>query len=299
MGAGGRRPAALLLALPFLAGCAVPAPSVMSCTAGPGHPLPRVMDETSGAAWSSRDPSLFWTHNDGRSGTLYAVDTTGALVATVETTGERLWDVEDLAGGPCGDGYCLYLADTGDNQEERERVAVHRVREPEPGEERVPRSRFEMRFPQGARDVEALVVLPGERLYLVTKGRSDPVTVYRYPGALDSTAVVELEEVGRLGDSPPGFSARVSGGSAIPGADDLLVIRSYERLILLRVTEAGVEAVPDGELNLVPLQEPQGEAVAVRPDGRVVLTTEAGPLSPDPGMHLLRCSWPPSGFAGG
>jgi hypothetical protein len=223
------------------------------------------------------------------------VDTTGTVVARVETRGERLRDVEDLATGPCGDEWCLYMADTGDNQERREVVAIHRLREPELVDGVVQRERFRVRFPDGPRDVESLLVLPGERILLVSKGRSEPVTVYRYPGTLTSDSVVVLERVAPLADRPPSFTSRVSGASAIPGRADLVLIRSYTRLILVDVGNGSAALHPDGELNLRPLEEIQGEAVAVRDDGRVVLTSEAGPLQPVPGMHLLQCTFPTPG----
>ena len=69
-----------------------------------------------------------------------------------------------------------------------------------------------MRLPDGPRDIEALLVLPGERVLVVTKGRNDPVTVYRYPGALRPDTVT-LEEVQRLSDGPRILPRQVTGGA--------------------------------------------------------------------------------------
>jgi hypothetical protein len=283
----------LLPALSFLVIPACAPATALVCSAGADRALPSELVETSGAAWSSRDPGVFWTHNDGREGVIYAVDTTGALLAQVELEGTRVRDVEDMAGGACGDAHCLYLADTGDNTERRGTVFLLRLEEPSLEATSATPERFPIRFSGGPRDVEALVVLPGERLFLVTKGRSEPITVYRYPGPLQSDSVALMEPVSALDDEPPSFASRISGGSAIPGRDDLMLIRSYERLILLRFGADGVEPYPDGELNLLPLLEVQGEAVAVHADGRVLLTSEAGPFTPTPGMNLLRCTFPP------
>ncbi|HSG49343.1 MAG TPA: hypothetical protein VLA43_16095, partial [Longimicrobiales bacterium] len=237
----------------------------------------------------------FWTLNDGSEGVLYAVDTTGALVARVETRGGRLRDVEDLAGAPCPAGYCLYLADTGDNAERRESVAVYRVAEPAPGAEAVDRTGFPMRFPDGPRDVEALFVLPGERLHLVTKGRNHPPTLYRYPGPLVADSVVTLERLNALGTRSASFTGRITGASWIPGTEDLVMVRSYESLQVYRITDAGMERIRGSELTLRQLQEAQGEAVAAHADGRVLLTSEAGPVASRGTFRILRCQVDPGG----
>jgi hypothetical protein len=247
------------------------------------------VDESSGAAWSGRRPDVFWTVNDGSEGVLYAVDTTGALLGRVETTGFRLLDVEALAGGPCGGEYCLYLADTGDNQERRDQIAVHRLREPEVPVTSARRLAFPARFPDGARDVEALFVLPGERVYLLSKGRSVPPTLYRYPGPLRPDSVVVLEAVGTIGRRPATFTGRITGATGMAGADDLVLVRSYESMELMQVGRDGIDPVPRSRLDLRFLQEAQGEAVAARDDGRVVLTSEAGPLTSRGSFRILDC----------
>ena len=55
------------------------------------------------------------------------------------------------------------------------------------------------------------------------------------------------------------------------------------------MTDTGLESLPGGRLSLRSLLEPQGEAIAVREDGAVVLTSEEGPLSSGSEMRLLRC----------
>ena len=283
---GGWR-AALLLSL-LLPGCSTA--QTLSCVAGEAAALDRELEETSGAAWPRQDPDVYWTVNDGRGGRLYAVDLQGNTVAEVKTEGHRLWDVEAMAAGPCGEAWCLYMADTGDNDERRDVVSVYRLPEPDFQAEEVERIRYPFTFPDGPQDVEALFVLPGERVYLVSKGRSQAPTLYRYPGALREDSTVVLEKLNGIGSGPATFRGRITGASDVPGHDDLALIRSYESLRLFRITDAGLEALPGGELTLVSLGEPQGEAVAMDPQGQVVLTTEAGPLAERAGMRVLRCS---------
>lgn len=293
-----------LLAVAALGTAACATSQSLNCVPRGTRGLGEALPESSGAAWSGRRADVFWTVNDGDEGVLFAVDTLGRTVGTWETRGRRLRDVEALASGNCEDGPCLYMADTGDNGEEREQVSLFRVVEPElpaagdatsqpegssPRGEPLERTAFPIRFPDGPTDVEALFVLPGERLFLVSKGRTRPVRVYRYPGPLRPDTVVTLEALAALGQRAPGFTGRVTGASAVPGSPDLALVRTYEAMEVYRVTDGGLESLPGGRLSLRSLLEPQGESVAVREDGTVVLTSEEGPLSSGSEMRLLRC----------
>ena len=55
----------------------------------------------------------------------------GNEVARVRFEGGEMWDWEDLSVGDCPSGSCIYIADTGDNQEVRPQVRLLRI--PEPG----------------------------------------------------------------------------------------------------------------------------------------------------------------------
>ena len=70
--------------LAFLLGLVLPACSsaqTLTCTADDAEALPRDIPESSGAAWSVREPGVFWTVNDGREGVLYAPTGAGLGVA--------------------------------------------------------------------------------------------------------------------------------------------------------------------------------------------------------------------------
>jgi hypothetical protein len=88
---------------------------------------PRI-GESSGVAASRRSPGVLWTHNDsGDRPYLFATDTSGAALGTFSVTGARNVDWEDIALGRCAGATCLYLADTGDNNERRSSVALYRL----------------------------------------------------------------------------------------------------------------------------------------------------------------------------
>ena len=152
-------------------------------------PLPRELEESSGVAVSRRRPGVFWTHNDDSS-VLHAIDATGSILASFRIR-PPLSDWEDIAVAECPHaGSCLYLADLGDNQERRAPGNVRILRSAEPEASRagpLEAEVFPIRLPDGPRDVEALLVFPGERVHVVTKGRNHAITVYRYPPPPDRT----------------------------------------------------------------------------------------------------------------
>lgn len=274
-----------------LLGCAPVALAAPDCAAVRSNVrLPDRLEETSGAAFGRPGSGIYWTHNDGAS-PLFAVDSTGAVLASRDV-GVDLRDWEDLAAAPCeGHGDCLYLADTGDNAERRRPGAVKIVRLPEPAswdeEPAGPAEAFPIRFPDGPRDVEAVFVLPGERVHLVTKGRNHPVTVYAYPPPLRPD-VVTLVELQRLTEGPQPLANQVTGASATRDGSSI-AIRTYQSMAFYRMIGDTLQPVEDGFVNLRSLRESQGEGIALGPDGQVLLTSEGGPFGTPPTMNLLVC----------
>lgn len=249
--------------------------------------LPGDLDEVSGIAISLRHAGVYWTHEDAES-VLYAVDRRGSILARFPVR-PRLRDWEDLALAPCpSGGSCLYMADLGDNYEERSHGRILRVAEPDPSApDTLHPDVFPVRLPDGPRDIEALLVLPGERVLAVTKGRNHPITVYRYPGALRPDTVT-LEEIQRLSDGPRILPRQVTGGAVAP-TGNLVALRTYESLQFYRVAADTLVPVEGGLVNLRPLREPQGEGVAIGMDGTVILSSEGGPGRGPGSLSFLRC----------
>jgi len=114
-------------------------PSVLRCPrAAPvrGHAVIESddIDELSGLTASRTQPGVFWVHNDsGDKGRLFAIDLRGKLLLELALSNVKPRDVEDIAVGPRygGKGHYLYLADTGDNHHDRERVLIYRLEEPD------------------------------------------------------------------------------------------------------------------------------------------------------------------------
>lgn len=249
--------------------------------------LPEELGEVSGVAPSLRHADTYWVHEDAGS-VLYAVDETGAIRSRFPVR-PSLRDWEDLVVAGCTDGgSCLYMADTGDNYEERATARILRIPEPDPAAPDTLRPEVHpVRFPHGARDVEALLVLPGERVFVVSKGRNHPITLYRYPGPLRADTVT-LEPMQELSEGPRILPRQVTGGAVSPRGS-LVALRTYESLQFYRVASDTLVPVEGGLVNLRPLREPQGEGVGMGLDGQVVLASEGGPAGAPGSLSFLRC----------
>jgi hypothetical protein len=292
-----------LILLPILAmgSCGWNAAGITGCepVGGPVR-LPQVLRETSGVAWSRARDGVLFSHNDGgHDAAIYALSPDGDLLGEIPLEGARNRDWEDMATGSCQEGACIYLADIGDNAEQRDQVVLYRIVDPgvydgSPAEAQA----FPMVLPHGARDMESLFVLPGEEVYFVSKGRSDPVTVYRYPPPLRANETVTLEAVQTLSDGALPIPSQVTGASASPDGG-LVAIRTYQSLTLFRMEDGRLVRVEGGGVSLRTLNEDQGEAVGLGPDGQVALTSEGGGLGRQGTMRVLRCDLRATGSEGG
>ena len=113
------------------------------------------------------------------------------------------------------------------------------------------------------------------RVHIVTKGESGPISVYRFPKELRAGATVQLERTGKPRESST-KDDRITDGAMSP--DGLgTVLRTNSALVIHRTTElmAG-NWRGSGHMDLTPLGEPQGEAIAVGADGTIYLAGEGG-----------------------
>ena len=249
-------------------------------------PIPRAVRESSGLAVSRAHPGIFWTHNDsGDDPMLYALDSTAALVATVRVRDVAARDWEDLDIGPCPGAdaapWCLYVADTGDNQRRRESVAVHVVPEPSPRTDRAvrPLTSIRFRYEGGPFDVEAVAVTPAGDVVLATKGREPPLRVFRIAAAEVSRPradgdVLTLSDPVALPLEPQLRIGRALTGGTFGPAGSVLALRTYTAVYFYAWPFTGppAEAAPVCELGLL---EPIGEAIAFARDGRMFLASES------------------------
>lgn len=254
---GARLAAGVLLALPFTMGAAAAPASV------DGTELCRVGDdevvEASGLVATGSPPEgLLVTVNDsGDEGRVFALD-----AATCETVGVTRWaeepeDVEALAPGGGSDG--VWVADIGDNGRSRDTVRVGLVPVAAADREAAPQW-TDLRYPDGPRDAEALLRHPRSGRLVVVSKQVVGAGFYGVPERVEPGQVGELEP---LGSAP----SLVTDGAFWPDGRHL-VVRNYGRATVL--TWPGLERVESFALP----PEPQGEALAVTPNGRVLVTSE-------------------------
>ena len=267
-----------------------PAPSGPACEAPivTGR-IPNELREASGIAPGINAPGIAWAINDGGAPTLFALDSTGAVRARVAVTGATKTDWESLAGARCGDRSCLYIGDIGDNLRARGTIRVYRVPEPVLGDSATSRAEaFEFRYPDGAHDAEAMFVLPGEQLFIVTKGRSEPVSLYR-AGALHAGGTIVLELVHSLSASFVQLPDMVTGAGATPDGE-WVVLRTYAGLQLYRLVDGVLQPrLPGVGIDLQALHEFQGEGVDIRADGTILLLSEKGLDEGDAPLSRMHC----------
>lgn len=251
--------------------------------------LPGVLNEVSGIAVSARHPGIFWVHNDDGPA-IFAIDSTGAIKATIRVTGVLNRDWEDIAVAPCGVNSCLFIGDVGDNEQNAERRRIYRILEPalEDTATSVP---VEYRFamPDKSHDTESLAVFPDGRMLLVTKGRSGPVTIFAFPQPLSETETMMLAAVATLSPGLVQIPEMATGAAAF--GETMFAIRTYGGFQFYRTEAGSISSVYESPHSLAALGEPQGEGIAVRNDGAVFLTSEKS-MGESALLSRLQCELP-------
>jgi len=272
--------ALLAQAVPARAQCPVPTQVAALDTA---------LWETSGLAPSRRRPGIFWTllDSDGDSA-VFAIDTAGVLRQRVRVAGAVNRDWEDIASGPCpgGRGSCLWIADTGDNREVFPEARIYVIPEPVLGDSvSAPATVLVGRFPDGARDAEAIFVTPDGRPYLISKGRNQhPIQLFAIPPRGGTMTALQTL-------APPADLLRGVTGAAASPDGRWVAVRTYGDFAVYAVRGRGpalrLREVPGTR---TPFPQRQGEAVAFGRDG-LYFTSEANPSGSAP-LARARCTVP-------
>lgn len=245
--------------------------------------------EASGIAVSSRNAGVFWTHNDGSKDHVYAFAMNGSLLADIDFS-KNPDDIEDIAVGPGPDASAqyLYIGDIGSNTADREIVHVYRMVEPtvdlnwasNPVSRTVDSgvANFQLRYPSGKFDAEAMLVDPVQRaLYIITKEENE-ARVFRI--GIDQMVDDETRDLELVRVIPFG---KVNGGTI--SADGSLIALRREDFAAAWVRNAG-ESVGDAlgrvgtQIPVVgPPTEVNGEGIAIMPDNSGYVTIGEGESS--------------------
>jgi hypothetical protein len=243
------------------------------------------IDEASGLVASRTQPGVFWLHNDsGDDARFFAVDAGGQRIGVFNVGGgATAVDWEDMSSGPGPDpGEYLYFGDIGDNEEERPKITIYRVPEPDAAAARGGEvdldsvDIIDLVYPDTAHNAETLLVDPqtGD-LVIVAKG--EPTRVFIRPGPVAAGGPYMLVEI-----APIDFSPVIATGGDISPDGDLIAVRTYdEALLWLRPPGASIAEAFAGEPCPIPLaDEPQGEAFAFAGDGSGYYTVGEGSDEP-------------------
>ncbi|MEU9202073.1 WD40 repeat domain-containing protein [Streptomyces sp. NPDC048332] len=228
---------------------------------------PRIT-ESSGLAASRAHPGIYWTHNDSDDGPyVFAVDSrTGRTVARITMKGVGApRDVEAISLGPDGN---LYVGDIGDNLNGSwDHVWIYRFPEPKELRDQVVRAtQFDVKYADGARNAEALMVHPKTgRVYIASKNE-DGGGLYEGPAKLTTGGDNVFRRVGEV--------PWVTDGAFSPDGREL-VLRSY--------FSARGYAFANGRLGKdYPVESPllgQSESVTYTADGSALMYGSEGERS--------------------
>jgi hypothetical protein len=269
--------------------------------------------EISGLAASRANNGVIWAHNDsGDTARVFAMNISGQHIDAFPLAGADAIDWEDMAVGPGPDEgkQYLYLADIGDNNAQRPEVFVYRVVEPEvraaaagSGSELAGVEKLALRYPDKPHDAETLLVDPANGdMYIVSKEiAGGPSSIFRAPASASASSQTRLEKVAEVdfaklpakvgipSDAPPlprGVGHLPTGGD-IAADGSVIAIRTYATVWMWSRDpgKSVAEALSAAPCEAATVLEPQGEAIAILPDGSGYLTASEGT---NPPLYIFR-----------
>ncbi|MEO8948495.1 MAG: hypothetical protein ABI308_08805, partial [Mucilaginibacter sp.] len=250
----------------------------------------RALDETSGIAASGLFKDMYYVHNDsGDTSRFFMITPDGKLHHTIYYAGVNMGqlDCEDIAVGPGPEKQksYVYLGDIGDNGREKRTVTIYRFQEqPSWQKDSVINARTAklfLKYPDGPRDAETLMIDPIEKLLCIVSKRGDTVNLYTTPLIYKDNDTAILTPRCKLyfeGTKP--FKWITAGDISRDGRHILL--KNYEKVYYWkRHTDEHIWQTMQKTPEILPYQvEKQGEAIGFTTDGKGYLTTSEGVFAP-------------------
>ena len=290
---------------------APPDPPVASCDGDYAPPSPvnvavNALVEASGIAPSRRNPGVLWLHNDsGDHARLFAVGTDGAALGQLWLPGAADPDLEDVATARCPDGidHCVWIADTGNNELDRDDLAIYAVPEQVVSAatplgiataERM--WRIPIRYDGAVLDSEALAVAAdGRSFHLFEKINEDQARLFVATGPFADGVPVTMTAAGTVTSPAAGINdGRKITGAALHPDGTRLLLRVYAGAVEYRGLTpgslAGLDAAERVGVPLAGVPEWQGEAIGYDETGMNVWTISEDPESEEPQpLHRYPC----------
>ncbi|GAB3358020.1 SdiA-regulated/phytase-like domain-containing protein [Lysobacter tyrosinilyticus] len=293
----------LACALLCAAGCSRDAAPATSSGSGSlaGVLLDSQLAEISGLAASRRHRNVLWLHDDGGNPPrLFAVNPDGDRLATVRIEGVTKTDWEDMAAFRLGGRDYLLIADTGDNGGLRRTLQLHAIEEPAQLENARLRPAWSIafRWPDGARDCEAVAVDERAGQILLFSKKRQPPEVFSLPLRAQS-GVQTAQLIGTLAGVPQPTARELRANAKqarimnqVTAADiapdgRTLAVMTYRNLLLYprRNGESWAQAVARAPRVIELPWIPQAEALGWTADGKALYAT--GEFIPAPLYRIV------------
>ncbi|MDO3624854.1 hypothetical protein [Mucilaginibacter sp. BT774] len=252
------------------------------------------MDEISGIAASAIHEGIYYVHNDsGDTSRFFAITPQGNIKSVIYFKGDAkekqgVRDCEDIAVGPGpvkGKSY-VYMGDIGDNGAVRKYITIYRIEDQKSwiGTDSIIKTNavpVHLRYPDGPRDAETLMVDPIEKLFYIVSKRTDSVSVYTSPLNFKPNDTVTLTKRCKLyfnGFRP--FKWITAGDISRDGQQILL--KDYVKVYYWKRngSEPIWKTMQRKPVDLPYQQEKQGEAIGFTLDGKGYYTTSEGVFAP-------------------
>ena len=253
-----------------------------------GRLLDRALSETSGLAASALFKDMFYVHNDsGDESRFFMITPDGKLHHTLKYDGNNPSDCEDIAVGPGpikGKSY-VYVGDIGDNGTDRDAITIYRFEEKKRWLQdsiiNLTSQKLYLKYPDGQKDAETLMIDPVDKLFYIVTKRKDTVRIYTSPLNHKANDTLTLTYRGKLffeGTKPFKW---ITGGD-ISKKGNKVLLKSYDKIYYWKRArkEHLWETLQKSPKMLAYKVEKMGEAIGFADNGKSYYTVSEGVYAP-------------------